>query len=168
MQSARDFAISRFATDLMETVDNLDRALSTVPAEQLSPTSKMDSNDESGSSDENKALVNLYKGLKMTETIMMQTLKKHGLERFDPIEDGAMFDPSLHEATFQAKAEGKEDGELVMVQQKGFILNGRVLRVRSSPLFPVHHFVQRSIERESTSSAVLSLSPPLRIIGKFY
>lgn len=154
----------------METVDNLDRALSTVPAElaeQVFPSLEKDSNDESSSNDENKALLNLYQGLKMTEIIMMETLKKHGLERFDPSEDGAMFDPRLHEATFQAKAEGKEDGELVMVQQKGFILNGRVLRVRSSPLFLVHHFVQRSIERKSTSSAVLSLSLLLRIMGKF-
>lgn len=137
----------------MESVDNLDRALSTVPAEQLSPSSEKDSSDESSgnesssnetssdesssnessSVDENKALVDLYQGLKMTETILMQTLKKHGLERFDPSEDGARFDPRLHEATFRVMAEGKEDGEVIMVVQKGFTLNGRVLRVRSSP-----------------------------------
>lgn len=128
IQAARDFAISRFAIDLMESVDNLDRALSTVPVEQLSPSSEKDSSDESSSGDENKALVNLYQGLKMTETILMQTLKKHGLERFDPSEDGARFDPRLHEATFQTKVDGRENGEVVMVQQKGFMLNGRVLR----------------------------------------
>ncbi len=43
-------------------------------------------------------LVNLFEGLKMTETILMQTLKKHGLERFDP--DGEKFNPNEHEATF--------------------------------------------------------------------
>lgn len=126
----------------MESVDNLDRALSTVSAEQLSPSSEKDSSDERNSSDENKALVNLYQGLTMTEKILMQTLKKHGLERFDPSEDGARFDPRLHEATFQTKAEGKEDGEVVMVQQKGFTLNGRVLRVRS-PRFLPHDFAKK-------------------------
>ena len=60
----------------------------------------------------------------------MQTLKKHGLERFDPSQHpGTKFDPALHEATFQTKAEGKADGDVIMVQQKGFMLNGRVLRV---------------------------------------
>ena len=65
----------------------------------------------------------------MTERILMQTLKKHGLERFDPSEAGEMFDPNLHEATFQTKVEGKEDGTVFMTQQKGFLLNGRVIRV---------------------------------------
>ena len=59
----------------------------------------------------------------------MQTLKKHGLERFDPSERGERFDPNLHEATFQTKVEGKEDGTVFMTQQKGFLLNGRVVRV---------------------------------------
>ena len=65
----------------------------------------------------------------MTERILMQTLKKHGLERFDPSEKGERFDPNLHEATFMTKVEGKEDGTVFMTQQKGFVLNGRVIRV---------------------------------------
>ncbi len=66
----------------------------------------------------------------MTDAILMQTLKKHGLERFDPAEAGDMFNPNLHEATFQTNVEGKEDGQVFMTQQKGFLLNGRVVRVR--------------------------------------
>ena len=65
----------------------------------------------------------------MTERILMQTLKKHGLERFDPSEAGEKFDPNLHEATFMTKVEGKEDGTVFMTQQMGFLLNGRVIRV---------------------------------------
>ena len=115
IDAARSFAISRFASDLVESVDNLDRALGTVPAEKIA-------------SKENSDLVNLYEGLKMTETILMQTLKKHGLERFDPSENGEKFNPNMHEATFQTKIEGKEDGDVFMTQQKGFSLNGRVVR----------------------------------------
>lgn len=81
-------------------------------------------------SDVGKGLKGLYEGLKMTDSILMQTLKKHGLERFDPTEAGDVFDPRVHEATFQTKVEGKSDGEVFMTQQKGFTLNGRVLRVR--------------------------------------
>lgn len=121
IDTARSFAISRFAHDLVESVDNLDRALGTVPSEKLTQA-------------ENKELVNLYDGLKMTENILMQTLKRHGLERFDPSEKGEAFNPNLHEATFQTKVEGKEDGSVFMTQQKGFLLNGRVVRVCWNPV----------------------------------
>ncbi|KAI9682641.1 MAG: Mitochondrial matrix cochaperone [Trizodia sp. TS-e1964] len=124
VQSARDFAISRFAKDLVESIDNLDRALGTVPAERLQPPSSETSEAEPSVKD----LINLYDGLKMTETILMQTLKKHGLERFDPSETGEKFDPNLHEATFMTPQEGKEDGVVFHTQQKGFLLNGRVIR----------------------------------------
>jgi molecular chaperone GrpE len=62
----------------------------------------------------------------MTETILMQTLKKHGLERFSP--EGEKFNPNEHEATFMSPQAGKEDNTVFHVQQKGFKLNGRVLR----------------------------------------
>ncbi|GAD93432.1 mitochondrial co-chaperone GrpE, putative [Paecilomyces variotii No. 5] len=123
IDNARTFAIQRFANDLLDTVDNFDRALSAVPADKL----------EARGDESLKDLHNLYDGLKMTEHILMNTLKKHGLERFDPgepTEDGKpqKFDPNRHEATFMAKAEGKEDGEIMYTQSKGFILNGRVVR----------------------------------------
>jgi molecular chaperone GrpE len=73
-------------------------------------------------------LVNLYEGLKMTEKILMQTLKKHGLERFDPSVEGEKFNPNEHEATFMTPVEGKEDGSVFHTQVKGFRLNGRILR----------------------------------------
>ena len=116
IQAAKDFALQHFARDLVESVDNLDRALGTVPTEKLS-------------SDTNPDLVTLHDGLKMTENILMQTLKKHGLERFDPSVEGLRFDPNVHEAVFQTPQSGKEDGTVFHTQQKGFMLNGRVLRV---------------------------------------
>lgn len=122
VDSARNFAIQRFASDLLDTIDNFDRALSAVPSEAIEPSS------DDGTAP-NQDLVNLYTGLKMTEGILMSTLKKHGLERFDPMEgEGRKFDPRLDEATFMTKVEGKEDGEVFHTQSKGFTLNGRVLR----------------------------------------
>ncbi|KAJ5226017.1 GrpE protein [Penicillium chermesinum] len=122
MNDARNFAIQRFAKDLLESIDNLDRALLAVPKEQL----------EAAPTEENKALLDLVAGLKMTENILMQTLQKHGLERFDPSEkvDGQAqkFDPNFHEATFQAPSPDLEDGDVMYVQSKGFRLNGRVVR----------------------------------------
>ncbi|KAF2024364.1 mitochondrial co-chaperone-like protein GrpE [Setomelanomma holmii] len=116
IQGAKDFAIQRFARDLVESVDNLDRALHTVAAEKLTP--------ESGHPD----LIALHDGIKMTDSILISTLKKHGLERFDPSESAEKFDPNVHEAVFQAPQPDKEDGSCFHTQQKGFKLNGRVLR----------------------------------------
>ncbi|KAJ5105808.1 hypothetical protein NUU61_003155 [Penicillium alfredii] len=122
MDGARNFAIQRFAKDLLESIDNFDRALLAVPKEKLSAPE----------TEANKDLLDLVAGLKMTEHILMNTLQKHGLERFDPSEkpDGQAqkFDPNLHEATFMSKAEGMEDGDVMYTQSKGFRLNGRVLR----------------------------------------
>lgn len=76
----------------------------------------------------------------------MGTLKKHGMERFDPSEgEGEMFNPNLHEATFQTKVDGKEDGQVFMTQQKGFLLNGRVLRVSPISAIPGHYEQDRSL-----------------------
>lgn len=117
MQAAKDFAIQKFAKDLVESIDNLDRALGMVPEEKLKDKSE-----------HVQDLVALYDGLKMTESILMSTLKKHGLERFDPSVEGEKFNPNEHEATFMTPMEGKEDNTVFHTQQKGFKLNGRVLR----------------------------------------
>jgi molecular chaperone GrpE len=114
IKAAKDFAIQRFARDLVESVDNLDRALGTVPEEKLKS--------------DNKDLIALHDGIKMTDTILINTLKKHGLERFDPSEAAEKFDPNIHEAVFQAPQPDKEDGTCFHTQQKGFKLNGRTLR----------------------------------------
>ncbi|KAG8405283.1 GrpE, mitochondrial [Metarhizium acridum] len=115
VKTAREFAIQKFAKDLVESVDNLDRALTMVPSEKLA------AKDEAC-----QDLINLYDGLKMTENILMQTLAKHGLERLNP--EGEKFNPNEHEATFMAPQPDKENNLVFHVQQKGFKLNGRVLR----------------------------------------
>ncbi|PMD22711.1 putative GrpE protein like protein, mitochondrial [Hyaloscypha hepaticicola] len=119
VQSAKDFALQKFAKDLVDSVDNLDRALAMVPEEKLNAKEKNEHLQD---------LVSLYDGLKMTETILMQTLKKHGLERFDPSVEGEKFNPNEHEATFMTPMAGKDDNTVFHTQQKGFKLNGRVLR----------------------------------------
>ncbi|CAN8103567.1 unnamed protein product [Discula destructiva] len=117
VKNAREFAIQSFAKDLVDSVDNLDRALSMVPETKLTAEEK---------SEDLQDLANLCEGLKMTDNILQSTLKKHGLERFDPV--GEKFNPNEHEAATMMAAPGKEDGTVFFVQRKGFKLNGRVLR----------------------------------------
>jgi len=114
VQAAKNFALQSFAKELLDSVDNLDRALTTVPKEKLNS--------------DNQDLVNLHSGLKMTEEIFLKTLAKNGLERFDPSVNNEAFDPNKHEATFQTPQPDKKDGSVFFTQSKGFIYNGRVLR----------------------------------------
>jgi len=118
VKAAKEFAIQRFAKDLLDTVDNFERALGAVPQEKLQATG-----DDQNS---NKDLISLYEGIKMIETVMLSTFKKHGIERFDPV--GEVFNPQEHEATFMAAMPDKEHNTVFHVQSKGFKLNGRVLR----------------------------------------
>ncbi|CCX32097.1 GrpE-domain-containing protein [Pyronema domesticum] len=110
-KAAKDFAIQKFAKDLVESVDNFERALNAVPEIEKSA---------------NKELVDFYAGVKMTEEIFLSTLKKHGLEKINPM--GEPFDPNKHEATFQVPMPDKEPNTVFHVQQTGFLLNGRTIR----------------------------------------
>jgi len=116
----------------VDSVDNLDRALTTVAPEKI------------GQPESNKDLESLHGGLKMTEEILMSTLKKHGLERFDPSVNSERFDPNKHEAQFMTKMEGKEDGSVFATIQKGFLLNGRVIRVSCLGVDASHHWMHCS------------------------
>lgn len=159
MDGARTFAIQKFAVDLLESVDNFDRALSVVPADKLTAEQ----------TEANKDLQELHQGLKMTENILLNTLTKHGLQRFDPAElvDGKAqkFDPKIHEATFMAKAADKENGEIMFVQSKGYSLNGRVLRVgyslflwRISATDSIKYRLPRSASSRTTNLISTSIS----------
>ena len=67
VQAAKDFALQRFAKDLLDSVDNLDRALENVPKEKLNR-------------EQNPELVTLHDGLKMTDEILIrQEAEKRGI-----------------------------------------------------------------------------------------
>ncbi|EMR08932.1 hypothetical protein PNEG_02713 [Pneumocystis murina B123] len=114
VEDAKLFAIQQFAKDLINSVDNLERALALIPEDSRTDVEK------------NKQLVDLYTGLKMTETVLNKTLEKHGLVKYDGL--GEKFNPNLHEAVYQALVPGKEAGTVFHNEQTGFILNGRVIR----------------------------------------
>lgn len=111
---AKEFALQKFAKDLLESVDNFDRALSVVDQ------------DKRNDPENHKELVDLYEGIKMTQNVFEKTLERHGLKKIFP--EGEKFDPNQHEATFEAPQPDKEPGTVFFVQQAGFLLNDRVLR----------------------------------------
>ncbi|ORY87075.1 GrpE nucleotide exchange factor, partial [Protomyces lactucae-debilis] len=112
--NAKDFAIQKFAKDLIESVDNFERALETVPKELREDKEK------------HPDLASLYGGLKMTEGILMRTLERHGLKRFTGM--GEKFNPNQHEVLYEVPMPDKEAGTIFQVQSTGFTLNGRTIR----------------------------------------
>jgi len=112
--AAKTFAIQRLARDLLETVDNLARAAKVVSTE-----AKEDA-------DRHKEFADLLEDMEKVEARLMGTLTDHGLAVIDPA--GDRFDPNVHEATFELPMPGKEAGTVFFVEQKGYSLNGRVLR----------------------------------------
>ncbi|KAG2730975.1 hypothetical protein G9P44_006124 [Scheffersomyces stipitis] len=111
VQKAKDFALQKFAKDLLESLDNFSLALESVKEETLKT---------------NEEVKSLYEGVNMTRNIFEKTLSRHGIEKIDPI--GQQFDPNQHEATFQVPQPDKEPGTVFHVQQHGYTLNSRVLR----------------------------------------
>lgn len=111
VQNAKDFALQKFARDLLESFDNFDHTLQAFKPESL---------------EKSQEIKDLYTGVNMTKNVFEKTLKKHGIEKLDPI--GEQFDPNKHEATFELYQPEKKPGTIFHVQQVGFTLNDRVIR----------------------------------------
>ena len=94
------------ARELLPAIDNLERAL------------------EAG--DDASAHEGLVKGVGMVRDELHARLEGAGVESFDPT--GEKFDPQLHEALQTKPDEGTESGVILETLEKGYRLNGQVLR----------------------------------------
>mmetsp|Transcript_4787 Transcript_4787/g.5540 ORF Transcript_4787/g.5540 Transcript_4787/m.5540 type:complete len:292 (+) Transcript_4787:293-1168(+) len=113
VDNSKSYAVTSFAKSLLDTSDNLSRALEAVPEEHR------------GDGD-NSVLSNLYEGIQMTDSGLTKALLKNGLVKFGTV--GDVFDPNRHEALFEYVEEGKEAGTVGQVMKVGFELNKRVIR----------------------------------------
>jgi len=145
-EQTRDFAITRFAGDLLETVDVLSLALKSVPESILkssaspsttpsgsdnpSPTSPPSDASSSTPAGPTKSALDylneLHHGVEMTHRLLLQTLFKYNIKPFDPT--GDKFDPNRHEALFQVPMPGKESGTVIDCQKVGYTIKDRTLR----------------------------------------
>lgn len=98
------FGIENAARDLLQVVDNLERALAHAPA----ATDK-----------------NLIEGLKMVVSQFQATLQRQGITLLTAV--GQAFDPNLHEAVGQEPSNSPA-GTVVREELKGYTLHGRLLR----------------------------------------
>lgn len=107
VEKARKFALERFAGELLPVIDNLERAI------------------EMGDAD-NEAVKPLLEGVEMTRKTFISSIEKFGLAPVDP--QGESFNPDLHQAMSMQESAEHEPNTVMAVMQKGYTLNGRLLR----------------------------------------
>lgn len=108
VEKAHKFALERFGADLLSVVDNLERALAAVPE---APSEQVQS---------------LSEGVELTLKGFLEVLNKYHLKPISP--HGEPFDPQLHQAVATIPNADVEPNTVLEVMQKGYSLNGRVIR----------------------------------------
>jgi molecular chaperone GrpE len=107
IEKAHKFALEKFAKELLPVLDSLEKA---VEAEQAL----------------GGEMTPLREGVEMTLNMFIAGVRKFSLEQVDPA--GEPFDPALHEAVSVVEAPDTESNSVVAVIQKGYTLNGRLIR----------------------------------------
>ena len=108
VEKAHKFALEKFAKDILNTIDNLERALAT-PANI-----------------EDESVKALFDGVELTLKELLATVARFGVEPVGVV--GEIFNPDLHQAISMQPMEGFETNQITTVLQKGYLLNGRVIR----------------------------------------
>ena len=106
IDKARKFALERLCGDLLGVVDNLERA--------------MESSSDAGGD------AALIEGIELTHKGFMDVLTKYGVVPVDPM--GEPYDPETAQAMSMVEQPDAEPNTVVAVMQKGYTLNGRLLR----------------------------------------
>lgn len=107
VENAHKFALDKFSADLLPVVDNLERALSAIDAED----------------DSQKAIA---EGIELTLKSFLDVLVRFKIEAVDPA--GQPFDANLHQAVSMVPNPDMEPNTVMDVFQKGYTLNGRLIR----------------------------------------
>jgi molecular chaperone GrpE len=103
--SDRVYAVGSLAKDLLDPLDNLDRAIDALRA---------------------KGAEGITAGLDMVQKQLHEIMARHGVE---PIAaHGRPFDPNLHEAILQQPSHEYPEGTVVGEMSKGYTIRDRVLR----------------------------------------
>ena len=108
-RDAEQYGGSRLARDLLPVHDALTRALDAAGEEQRT------------------AAAALIEGVELTLRELSNVFARHGITVITP-KPGDKFDPSEHEAMFEAAVPGTIAGEIIQVMDNGFRLHDRLLR----------------------------------------
>ena len=106
VEHAHKYALERFANELLPVVDSLEKSI------------------EAASGDAEAATI--AEGVELSLKLALAAMEKSGLTRIDP--QGEPFDPEFHEAMSMLESADAEPGSVLHVLQKGYTLNGRLVR----------------------------------------
>ena len=106
IENAHKFALEKFVNELLPIIDSLELGLSAAE--------KAENVDD------------LLEGMNLTLKMFSSALDKFGVKTIDP--QGEKFNPEQHEAVSMQEIEGSEPNTVVSVMQKGYELNGRLVR----------------------------------------
>jgi molecular chaperone GrpE len=109
---ASQYAVTKFARDMVSIADNFSRALAACPPEL-----------RAAADPQIRAVLD---GVEATDRQLMATLERYGVKPIST-EDGK-FDPNLHQAIAEVPGKGKPPGSIVDVVQMGYMIGDRLLR----------------------------------------
>jgi len=107
VEKAHKFALEKFAGDLLAVADSLERGLEL-------------------SNPDDEAVKPMREGVELTFKLLLDTLARHQLVQLDS--QGEPFNPEHHQAMAMEESTHAEPGSVLKVFQKGYLLNGRLLR----------------------------------------
>ena len=108
---ASQYAVTKFARDMLWIADNFARALAAVPAQV-----------RDAADPQLKAVLD---GVEATDRQLIQTLERYGVKAVDV---SGKFDPNVHQAIAEVPGQGKPAGNIVDVVQTGYMIGDRLLR----------------------------------------
>ena len=109
LDNLRKYSLDKFAKALIPVADSLDKALEISKNDNCQVTAEQ-----------------MIEGTEMTQKVFLKVLTDNGIEVLDP--KGEKFNPEFHEAMTQVPNPDLDPNTIVDVFQKGYVLNGRLVR----------------------------------------
>ena len=106
IENAHKYALERFVNELLPVVDSMELGIN--------------------ASQSAEDIESLREGMDLTLKKLFDCLGKFGINAIDPA--GDKFDPEWHQAVSMQELEGSDSGQVITVMQKGYELNGRLVR----------------------------------------
>ncbi|MEG3109777.1 MULTISPECIES: nucleotide exchange factor GrpE [Pantoea] len=107
VEKAHKFALEKFANELLPVIDSLERAMEVA-------------------NKEDEKLASMIEGIELTLKSLLGAVRKFGVEVIG--ETGVPFNPEVHQAMSMMESEDFEPNHVMLVMQRGYTLNGRLLR----------------------------------------
>ncbi|KAL9651872.1 hypothetical protein ABK040_000218 [Willaertia magna] len=128
VDNAKKYALSGFAKNLLEVIDNLETALKHIKLEDVEEIMKLIPENNEELLKKSKIMKTSVEGIKLTENVFLKCLENNGIKKIE-LDAESKFDPNFHEAMMKIPASEKNPHNTVaMVLKSGWMINDRCLR----------------------------------------